>query len=172
LRQINERFPQDFDRLRERIVMMRLLPRTKFADGTRGEWLARDGRAVYPETDPTPPPPNVSAQIDECVCGILELPEVGLVTEDSLTGHTAHELGHACTLQADIARRQAPEDGWGSEAAADWYAYKWGFGRFIAGVRKTREFGHHGPGPGHIIHLDYSGHTFRLSRNFVYHLVK
>jgi hypothetical protein len=171
LRQIKRRFPNHFARLSNRVVMIRPLSKAEFAKRTVGEWHGRTGWAAYREIDPVTIPGAVRDRMDEVVCGIVELPEVGWVTEEVLAASAAHEFGHACTRQTDIERRRAPEDEWGSEAAADWYAYKWGFGSLIARARKTRDFGHHGPGPGEVAHLEYTGRSYRLSRNFVYHLI-
>jgi hypothetical protein len=152
--------------------MIRPLSADAVESGTRGEWLGRTGWAVFRDADPATLPPEVLDGMDECLCGIIELPEATCVTDDDLAAFAAHEFGHACTRLSDIAARHAPDGEFGTEAAADWYAYKWGFGRLIARTRKARAFGHHGPGPGQIIHTDYSEESFRLSRNFVYQRVE
>jgi hypothetical protein len=67
-------------------------------------------------------------------------------------------------------RRQAPDDEWASELAADYYAYKWGFGRAIAKDRPQRHIGHHACGPGQCIGiLGDEEHWYRVSRRFVMH---
>ena len=89
-----------------------------------------------------------------------------------LASTLAHEFGHACSRWEDLERRQAPSDEWASELTADWYAYKWGFGRLIARQRKTRDHLHHGPGPGETCELgqlDRSMRRFRVTRSFVVH---
>ena len=91
----------------------------------------------------------------------------------SLVAVVAHELGHACTMFSDLWRRFAPgtplDDGWAREFAADWYAYKWGFGRALARHRKERDWMHHGPGPGQTFTQEFDGveYAFRVTRSFV-----
>jgi hypothetical protein len=92
----------------------------------------------------------------------------------NLAATIAHELGHACTSNDDCERRGVLDDEWASELAADWYAYKWGFGRLIARDRKNRNWLHHGPAPrSHfsIIGGDTTFH-YRVSRRFVARLIK
>jgi hypothetical protein len=89
-------------------------------------------------------------------------------------GVVAHELGHAATRRFDdLPRRQAPSDEWASELTADWYAYRWGFGRQVAHFRKHRDWGHHCVGPGGKFSMDYPCRDgrlrrfyFRVTRNF------
>lgn len=93
---------------------------------------------------------------------------------DHLAAGIAHELGHACTRTADIERRRAPTDEWGSESAADWYAYRWGFGREIARDRRTRRPDDHGPGPGQVVSFDMPDgrECWRVSSRFVFSIVQ
>jgi hypothetical protein len=77
-------------------------------------------------------PRKIRDNWEEWIDGIVELPEVGQVSESYLKALAAEELGHACTRLVDIERRHAPYDEWGSEAAADWYAYRWGFRSLMA----------------------------------------
>ena len=105
--------------------------------------------------------------IDE---GFAELISTVRSEGDHLIPTIAHELGHACTREIDRIRRgMVFTDEWCSELAADWYAYKWGFGRQIATARKTRDLTHHGPGPGGEFTITIEGNevTYRVSRNFV-----
>jgi hypothetical protein len=93
---------------------------------------------------------------------------------DRLISTFAHELGHAATCQEDRNRRKAPFDEWDSELAADWYAYKWGFGREIARHRKIRDWGHHLTAPGSTFEVGHDGkiYHYRITRNFCVRLVK
>src|SRR4051812_12509330 len=75
LRCIEDGFPADFARLRDRVVMIRPLSADAFAAGTRGEWLGRTGWAVYRDADHAALPREILDRMDECVCGIVELPE-------------------------------------------------------------------------------------------------
>lgn len=170
LRQIKERFPDDFARLKDRVVMIRALSRDEFDSGTRGWWHGRKVWALYRDVDPFTLSEEIRLNWDETACGIVELPECSWVTEDGLAANAAHEFGHACTLNEDVEKRQAPLEEWGREAAADWYAYRWGFGRLIGKTRRTRELGHHGAGPGQTVELEFDGRriAYRLGRDFVY----
>jgi hypothetical protein len=152
LQQIKTRFPRDFARLKTRIEMIRPLPKARWADGTMREWLDKRGERV------------------------LEIREV--IEEDVFSANMAHELGHACTQKRDLKRRNISEvKEWESEAAADWYAYRWGIGKLIRSAMKNRKLGHHGPWPGMpepVVITDKNGQqqSYRLSRNFVYHRVE
>ena len=170
LRQIKDRFPQDFARLKDRIEMIRPQPEAKSAGGTMGQWFGKTFESVYHGAKNSCLTQEILRQWDECAHGILEIREVGCVTEDVFAANLAHELGHACTMLADIERRQSPSGVWGSEATADWYAFKWGFGKLIRITAKDRAPGHHGPLPGETI--VEGAHTYSLSRNSVFHCVK
>jgi len=83
----------------------------------------------------------------------------------------AHELGHACTTQEDFEKRKRIiDDEWASESCADYYAYRWGFGREIRRHNKTRYVRHHGGLPGDIITvgIDDIVLRYRVTRNFYY----
>jgi hypothetical protein len=84
-----------------------------------------------------------------------------------LAGLAAHEFGHACTRQIDIERTNAPDEEWASEAAADWYAAKWGFGKERGSYRRWDVFGHHGAKPRGKI-KDEHGQWWKMSRQFRY----
>ena len=106
--------------------------------------------------------------------GRLKLNENDL-SVDCLVGVIAHELGHAATRQEDRSRRgDVFKDEWREEFAADWYAYKWGFGREVAMTRKSRDWPHHGVAPGKTFEVDNDGkrYFYYLSRNFVCRLIK
>jgi hypothetical protein len=157
LRQIKERFPKDFQRIRRVVREISPLLREDGDDGTLGEWKAFQAVAEDPSTwgydnDETP--------------GVLTLLEGA---EDDLVGLVAHELGHACTTEQDRRRRgDCPFDEWTSELTADWYAYKWGFGRNVARRRHLRDWGHHGEAPGKNFSVERDGFRFyyHISRRF------
>jgi hypothetical protein len=173
LEQIRNRHPVDFARLCERVREIRPLPQDKFEDGTLGEWLGKTIGQVNWNSNFFDLPLDTRLNWDECAEGIAELPEVGQVEEGELAAIAAEEFGHACTRQIDRERRKAPRDEWGGEAAADWYVYRWGFGRLKARYRKTRSLAHHGAAPGGTIMIDFEAHTetYRMTRSFVYHTV-
>lgn len=85
----------------------------------------------------------------------------------------AHELGHAATLIDDLERRGPVSEEWQHEMAAEWYMYKWGFGRESARQRKNMNVAHHGAGPGQTFHefIDGTVYRYKVSRNFVAVLV-
>jgi hypothetical protein len=87
------------------------------------------------------------------------------LSPDAGCSHVAHELGHVAATDHDQASRHAPDDEWASELAADWYAYRWGFGRDIARDRPTRRFVHHAVGPGQVIGV--GDRWYRVSQRFV-----
>jgi hypothetical protein len=156
LRQIRRRCPADFAKLRELVRLIRPLPKRETADGTLGEW-----KADHPDENDW----ATWAYGYDATPGVLFLAEIGDAL--SLTATVAHEFGHACSSEPDRRRRGAPSGEWNSEFAADWYAYKWGFGRLIARDWRTRDRKHHGPGPGRCIAIN--GTRFRVSRRFVVH---
>ncbi len=96
-----------------------------------------------------------------------------LEKQEDLIATTAHELGHACTQEEDLERRSCPSDEWAWELAADWHAYRWGFGRDIVKTRRSRELVHHlgGPGSEFAEEINGIGYHYRITRNFVVHLV-
>jgi hypothetical protein len=173
LRQIRDRYPNDFVRLSARVLRIEPLTRRdrgeSASEGVVGRWCGRTFEEVYRDTDFVSLPEDIRMKFDEWHSGIVKLAEDQ--ARDKFMGIVAHEFGHACTRFVDIVRRCAPEDEWASEAAADWYAYKWGFGRYIAICRRTRAWLHHGPAPGSWIEIQHAAgqwvrHT--LSRKFVF----
>lgn len=165
LLQIRQRRPKDFVRLKSQVLGIIPLPDAEAEEGTPGEWQKIDinyadypGGAVPFEVETSPP-------------GHIAIWE-GL-EEDEHVWVLAHECGHACSTYDDRKRRNAPSDGWCSELAADWYAYRWGFGRDIAKHRKDRLAIHHGPGPGQTAEDYVNGvcHTYRVTRNHCMRLV-
>ena len=105
--------------------------------------------------------------------GVLKIVETMPI--NIFPGVLAHELGHAATRFEDLERRGSVcSQEWRSELVADWYAYKWGFGRDIAKSRKTRDWMHHGPPPGSSWEEEVDGkiYHYRITRNFVGHLTK
>lgn len=159
LQQIQNRCPKDFRRLQGLVREIR--PYDDADEGSMGIWVedfptADDPATWHYGTGDTP--------------GIVKLNEN--MPSDTLPAMLAHELGHAATRLEDLWRRGAIDDEWKSELAADWYAYKWGFGRQIARTRKTRDWRHHGPCPGTVFEVSFGGtvYHYRLTRNFVAHL--
>jgi hypothetical protein len=158
--QIKERFPKDFARLLSRVRMIVPLPRRKLAKGDLGEWLGQRLSDVYREAEFSLSK-DIRENLEEWSHGTIELAEIGQVSESRLASVAAEEFGHACTRYVDIKRRQGPCDEWDSEAAADWYTYKWGFGRLRARHRKEHDYAHHGAGPGQTVPALRNGKTVK-----------
>jgi hypothetical protein len=158
--QVRERCPRDFARLRRLVREIRPLSGRERREGTLGRWVED------PETgDPWEWGPD---ELQGAFPGVLLLSEE--LDPACLVATVAHELGHACTTDADMDRRGPVfTDAWASEFSADWYAYKWGFGKHIARQREHRHFGHHGAGPGQRFAVGSDGRErwFRVTRNFV-----
>ena len=153
LRQVRERSPEDFKRLRQRIL--RLAPLAKdYEDNAAGKWT---------------PPRKMTAK--------WEYPGAwsqGVVRLQEASPHkialVAHELGHACTTELDYERLGGGFDvEWETELLADKYGYKWGFGRQISQDRKlNRSLLHHGPAPGTVFTVEngQSISRYRVTRSF------
>jgi hypothetical protein len=166
LSQIQHRRPQDFVRLKSQVLAIIPLPDAEAEDGTQGEWkTVRINYADYPGG-------MVPFEVAMSPPGRIAIWE-GL-KEDKHVCILAHEFGHACSTSDDRERRNAPEDEWSSELAADWYAYRWGFGRDIARHRKDRRFAHHAVGPGQTIeeHVNGAWHRYRVTRNHCMRLIE
>ena len=161
LQKILDRCPKDYRRLQKLVRV--ILPYDDADEGDIGIWEADSPISGDPATwdygfGDTP--------------GVLKV--VANIPLEDLPGLLAHELGHAVTRYEDLGRRGALDDEWRSELAADWYAYKWGFGRQIARARKTRHRLHHGPLPGSTFEESHDGkiYYYRITRNFVGHLIR
>lgn len=96
------------------------------------------------------------------------------LSDESSVDVIAHELGHVCTSEEEFWQRGAPSDELASELSADQYAYRWGFGRDIAKTRKTRNWLHHGVGPGKTFAEERDGmwYRYRVTRSFHMRLVQ
>ncbi len=160
LRKILERCPKDLARLQKLVREIR--PYDDAGEGDMGEWV---------NDAPTEDPATWHYGLDDTP-GIIKINEN--LRLDQLPGVLAHELGHAATRDEDLKRRGPVSGQWKSEFSADWYAYKWGFGRQIARQRKIRVTLHHGPRPGSTFEESSDGkvYHFRVTRNFVGHLTK
>jgi hypothetical protein len=82
----------------------------------------------------------------------------------------AHQLGHVTTRPDDYERREGFDARWAWEMCADYYAYKWGFGREIREHRRRRDPAHRGPAPGWLFFIGAGEGgavgRFRLNRRF------
>ena len=151
LRQIRDKCPADFERLQQLVLRIVPLSRNEAQDGTTAEvWRAQE----------------------PCEVEVWEKS----ITQD-FAASIAHKFGHVCTRDKDLERRGAvPYEEWRAEMAADWYAYRWGFGRRIAKLRRNQDRTHRGPAPGEEYTVEYRsegiGHKYRISRNFVGDLIE
>ena len=161
LAQIRSRRPADFKTLRRKVLSIDPLSNEETADGTAGQFepLLEPAEEFGMHEEGHPP-------------GRICLPEDS--SGDEAMGTIAHELGHACTTLEDRERRGNAGEEWASELAADWYAYRWGFGRQIAKDRKRRRLSHHCSAPGKWIEEGGGGKICRyeVTRNFRLKLVK
>jgi hypothetical protein len=169
LDQIKRRRPEDYARVVARVREIVSLTAEETEDGTQGKW----------RRDPSPKTWGLAQQAalgdwDEVGSGMVYLadPPAG-ADRAAILGLVAHEFGHVATKFFDLRRRQALTDEWASELCADWYAYRWGYGRQIAADRKNRNWGHHCAGPGQGFSMDLPGADgierrcyYRVTRNF------
>ena len=157
LSRVRARYPRDLKRLRRVLKRFEPLPRE--------EATLREGRIagrVRP-ADEDANPDYYDALGKPCVVSVNSR------LSTSLVAVIAHELGHACTSQADFDRRAGHRDEWTFEMCADNYAHKWGFGEEIERHRHERVFSHHGPAPNSEFTesgLDGVWYRFRVTPNF------
>lgn len=155
LRRIEERRPEDYAAL---LVLVRAVRPGHWTDGTIGETEHHYPKSLEEQLR------WVELYGDREPCTVY-------VREDlrGLDSTLAHEFGHACTRREDLDRRNAPTDEWASELAADWYAYRWGFGREIARLRANRDLPHHLGAPGSWVEVGTpsGARRYRISQNFV-----
>jgi hypothetical protein len=151
LRQIASRAPKDLARLRGRVRRFAPLPRSERRRRIPGRFFQHSHDFESP--------------------GVVQID----ASNPALVALVAHELGHACTREEQFDRRTPDNDEeWASEMCADYYAYKWGFGRAIAARRRRRELAHHGPTPRQEFTLE-SGEDvarYRVTRRFYIHFVQ
>jgi len=200
LRQIKERHPKDFARLREKVRGFRWLPRSEDSQrsGTLGQWMTDDrakNSAAFKEhveklarmeiarsygfNPKSVHPEHVRLVADAKMQDRHTWPGKVAISRRliraprwRLLAVLAHELGHAATNEDDLNTRfeEIGNSEWASEGCADYYAYRWGFGREIRRHSPERDFGHHGGLPGEIIN-PFNKTWFRVTRNFHYHPV-
>src|ERR1043165_3537291 len=112
LRQIKEKFPKDFARLKSLVYAVIPVPDHDSPD-TMGRWLPV--AITTPGQSPVLIDYSINGVVgdwDEISSGFVQIREDNCVSDSSLTAIVAHELGHACSTSADIKRRQAPIDVW------------------------------------------------------------
>ena len=132
LSSIARAFPEDFERLRRRVLAFReISPDVK-------EVMAACFRRSEESGEDLP-----WWQDHESPGFVDLLPDHSL----DLVAIVAHELGHAATTGDDLDERSALSAEWASECCADFYAHRWGFGPELRAARADASADHHGPGP-------------------------
>ncbi len=165
LLQIKERNPKDFQRLQKLVLVIK--PFDNAGEADLGECLGVNTSPVDQVTR------DICAWEKQSVIMLA-----GRIPHDHLIAVVAHEFGHAATRAIDLYRRghkNNVESKWRSELTADWYAYKWGFGRQITEHRPMRDWRQHSTAPGSTFKKEYGDGEifhFKISRNFVVHLIK
>lgn len=157
LGRIRRRAPEDFERIRARVMEFTVLLEPLEAHGFAGKWIP-DGSWAELFT----------------ARGLIALTD----RPGNLMAIAAHEIGHACTRKEDAERRAVtlPGSRWAIEMCADYYAYKWGFGRHMARARKAQDRLYHGPAPGETVLSEHEDeglvYRYRASRGFYLPLVQ
>ena len=165
LGEIAKNHPKDFQKIQSKTTLIKRVPKKEIDIGTRGQVVRVDAEVsseafwagVFDDN-----------QVEEVFEKVIVFIDETCKDSESMFVTIAHEFGHVCTTKKDLARRKAPSDEWASEATADWYVYKWGYGNISrkTNVKHPRHFWHHGATPGQT--LEVNDVAYRLSRNFVY----
>ena len=161
LAQIQKSHPGNFARLRP--LVREIQPYSDATPGDMGIWL---------HDHPNPDDPTTwHYGCGENTPGLLKLNED--MPLEQFPSMLAHELGHVATRVADLDRRGEVEDEWASELAADWWAYRWGFGKQIAKYRPQRAWTHHGGAPGSSFEVQRGKLIckYSITRSFVVRLI-
>lgn len=149
IRQIQSRAPLDYQRICDHVKAFTWLPEQEAAKGILGRWKRKSGGEVW-----------------ERGSGAVQLArKVPTLPEPRLIATIAHELGHVATREEDFWKRDGVDAEWASEACADYYAYKWGFGRQIRADYKANPNLAHRLLPGEIIEIEGIG-AFKMTRHF------
>ena len=157
LARIRRRAPEDFERIWARVREFTVLPEPLEAQGFAGRWI-----------------PDGSWGELFTARGLIALTD----RPGNPMAIVAHELGHACTRKEDAERRAVtlPGSRWAIEMCADYYAYKWGFGRHIARARKAQDRQLRSPAPGETVLVEHEDeglvYRYRASRGFYLILVQ
>lgn len=155
LGRVSKNYSDDLARLVKSMRAIRPLAAEDAEDGTLGWWRAEKPtlweHRGWGITEPTP--------------GTLYVLDDASMPHGRAVALIAHELGHAATMDAELeARGDCPSDEWRSELTADWFAYRWGFGRQIAAERRHRDEMHHCFAPGST--FEDLGRVYKLTRSF------
>ncbi len=165
LAEIAKNHPRDFQKIQSKTTLIKRVPKKEIDLGTRGQVVEVDAEVSSEAFFAGAFDDN---QVEDVFKKVIVFIDETVKDSESMFVTIAHEFGHVCTTKKDLARRKAPSDEWASEATADWYVYKWGFGSISRkrNVKYPRHLWHHGAMPGQT--LEVNDVTYRLSRNFVY----
>ncbi len=165
LAEIAKNHPRDFQKIQSKTTLIKRVPKKEIDIGTRGQVVEVDAEVSSEASWAGVFDDN---QVEDVFKKVIVFIDETVKDSESMFVTIAHEFGHVCTTKKDLARRKAPSDEWASEATADWYVYKWGYGNIARkmNARYPRHLSHHGAMPGET--LTDNGITYRLSRNFVY----
>lgn len=197
LKSIRERRPEDFERLRAKVKGFHWLPQREAQDGTVGHFkhtakvtkalraeIDRDAKALAERAYPSGAGPFQEALARELEQDLHRRPgkvylcrELADAPEFQRLATIAHELGHAATTQGDFEKRDdvVRTANWASESCADYYAYRWGFGRQVRRSQPTRHVAHHGGLPGQDVEIAGPNGTtlrYRVTRHFYYRQIE
>ena len=165
LAEIAKNHPRDFQKIQSKTTLIKRVPKKEIDLGTMGQVVEVDAEVSSEAFFAGAFDDN---QVEDVFKKVIVFIDETVKDSESMFVTIAHEFGHVCTTEKDLARRKAPSDEWASEATADWYVYKWGFGSISRkrNVKYPRHLWHHGAMPGQT--LEVNDVTYRLSRNFVY----
>jgi len=165
LAEIAKNHPKDFQKIQSKTTLIKRVPKKEIDLGTMGQVVEVDAEVSSEAFFAGAFDDN---QVEDVFKKVIVFIDETVKDSESMFVTIAHEFGHVCTTEKDLARRNAPSNEWASEATADWYVYKWGFGSISRkmNVKYPRRLSHHGAMPGET--LTDNGITYRLSRNFVY----
>ncbi len=162
LKCILERAPEDFRRLRWRVLDFRWLLEEEVEDGNEGHFDAKKPSELPPEAEE----PAYRIIDEHNWPGEIKL--FRELTGSRLIAIVAHELGHAATRSEDTQRRlrrnEFPYRRWIDDACANKYAFKWGFSKQIRKEQKSRDPNRSMVLPGHTIPSD--GDVYKMTPNF------
>ena len=154
-----------FQKIQSKTTLIKRVPKKEIELGTMGQVVRVDEEVSSEAFFARAFDDN---QVEEVFEKVIVFIDETIKDSESMFVTIAHEFGHVCTTEKDLARRNAPSNEWASEATADWYVYKWGFGSISRkrNVKYPRHLWHHGAMPGQT--LEVNDVVYRLSRNFVY----
>jgi len=197
LRNVKERYPEDFKRLQYQVKCIEWLPAGIDDTRSMGHWTLmppnlEELKAAKEEAEerirsgqarPGWSVNDVSRTLLDCGPGIrqgyVQFSRALTTERDSvLLAAAAHWLGRAATSHQDYKKRaralaeaHAPQYTHAEWACANYYAYRWGFGRQVRNqyLRLEENAAYWHQLPGDVFRMTFT--LWRVSRNFYFHLV-